>query len=52
VRGDPPLEGADFFDLLSCPGGIRPERRIGLASFKIPEPRYLAIEVKESLGVR
>jgi hypothetical protein len=52
VGRDPALEGPDFLDLLTGSCAIGPESRFALARLEILEPRYLAIQVKESLGVR
>jgi hypothetical protein len=52
IGRDPALEGADFFDLLTGSCAIGPECRFALARLEILQPRYLAIQVKESLGVR
>jgi hypothetical protein len=52
IGRDPALERADFLDLLAGSCAIGPECRLALACLEILEPRYLAIQVKESLGVR
>jgi len=52
VGSDPALEGANFLDLLPRALPVGPEYRFTLTGFEILEPRYLAIQVKESLVVR
>jgi hypothetical protein len=49
---DPALEGADFLDLFPGSCAVGPEYRLTLARLEVLESRYLAIQVKESLGVR
>jgi hypothetical protein len=52
IRGDPALKRPDFGDLLPGARRVRPECGFGLACLEVLEPRYLAIQVKESLVVR